>query len=111
MGAGLPVVTQTLLFELSTEMYKEIQYRETLKSRRVLGGVLDYKRTAKWLRELLKYPEAYTTKLTELPESRRQSRMFSTEVRRPSEPTLPTNGLARGISRRLHQLIQIRTSL
>ena len=59
-------------------------------------SVVDYKRTAKWLRELLKYPEAYTSKLTELPESRRQSRKFSTEVRRPSEPTLPTNGLTRG---------------
>lgn len=33
-----------------------------------LGSLLDYSRTARWLRQLIKYPDTYTTKLTKLPE-------------------------------------------
>ncbi|KAK1247349.1 hypothetical protein MKX07_002258 [Trichoderma sp. CBMAI-0711] len=50
-----------------------------------LGSTLDYKRTAQWLRDLLKYPETYTTKYTELPSKDRAKRSFSAEHRRHSD--------------------------
>ncbi|EGR45614.1 uncharacterized protein TRIREDRAFT_67868, partial [Trichoderma reesei QM6a] len=50
-----------------------------------LGSTLDYKRTAQWLRDLLKYPEAYTTRYTELPSKDRAKRSFSAEHRRHSD--------------------------
>ncbi|KAL7926228.1 major facilitator superfamily domain-containing protein [Trichoderma austrokoningii] len=40
---------------------------------RSLGSTLDYKRTAQWLREILKYPETYTSKFTELPPRNKRS--------------------------------------
>ncbi|KAL6892524.1 major facilitator superfamily domain-containing protein [Trichoderma longibrachiatum] len=50
-----------------------------------LGSTLDYKRTAQWLRDILKYPEAYTTRYTELPSKDKARRSFSAEHRRHSE--------------------------
>ncbi|KAH6609513.1 major facilitator superfamily transporter [Trichoderma cornu-damae] len=53
-----------------------------------LGSTLDYKRTAQWLREILKYPETYTSKFTELPPKSRPMRSSSAEQRRQSETAL-----------------------
>ncbi|RFU75988.1 major facilitator superfamily transporter [Trichoderma arundinaceum] len=53
-----------------------------------LGSTLDYKRTAQWLREILKYPETYTSKFTELPPKSRTKRSSSAEQRRMSETAL-----------------------
>ncbi|KAM0264466.1 hypothetical protein ACHAQJ_000657 [Trichoderma viride] len=53
-----------------------------------LGSTLDYKRTAQWLREILKYPETYTSKFTELPPKRKAKRSSSAEQRRQSDTAL-----------------------
>lgn len=53
-----------------------------------LGSTLDYKRTAQWLREILKYPETYTSKFTELPPKNQAKRSSSAEHRRQSDTAL-----------------------
>ncbi|KAL6904914.1 major facilitator superfamily domain-containing protein [Trichoderma evansii] len=53
-----------------------------------LGSTLDYKRTAQWLREILKYPETYTSKFTELPPKNKAKRSSSAEQRRQSDIAL-----------------------
>ncbi|KAL7908954.1 major facilitator superfamily domain-containing protein [Trichoderma velutinum] len=53
-----------------------------------LGSTLDYKRTTQWLREILKYPETYTSKFTELPPRRKTKRSSSASQRRQSEAAL-----------------------
>ncbi|KAL6815621.1 hypothetical protein GGI42DRAFT_348565 [Trichoderma sp. SZMC 28013] len=53
-----------------------------------LGSTLDYKRTAQWLREILKYPETYTSKFTELPPRSKIRRPSSASQRRQSEAAL-----------------------
>jgi hypothetical protein len=53
-----------------------------------LGSTLDYKRTAQWLREILKYPETYTSKFTELPPRNKAKRSSSAEQRRQSDTAL-----------------------
>ncbi|KAL5091812.1 hypothetical protein Trisim1_002625 [Trichoderma cf. simile WF8] len=53
-----------------------------------LGSTLDYKRTAQWLREILKYPETYTSKFTELPPRSKMRRPSSASQRRQSEAAL-----------------------
>ncbi|KAH8121470.1 major facilitator superfamily domain-containing protein, partial [Trichoderma asperelloides] len=53
-----------------------------------LGSTLDYKRTAQWLREILKYPETYTSKFTELPSKTKVKRSSSAEQRRQSDTAL-----------------------
>ncbi|KAL7790016.1 major facilitator superfamily domain-containing protein [Trichoderma ceciliae] len=53
-----------------------------------LGSTLDYKRTAQWLREILKYPETYSSKFTELPPRSKAKRSSSAEQRRQSETAL-----------------------
>lgn len=53
-----------------------------------LGSTLDYKRTAQWLREILKYPETYTSKFTELPSKTKDKRSSSAEQRRQSDTAL-----------------------
>ncbi|PTB68681.1 MFS general substrate transporter, partial [Trichoderma citrinoviride] len=50
-----------------------------------LGSTLDYKRTAQWLRDILKYPETYTTRYTELPSKSKARRSLSAEHRRHSD--------------------------
>lgn len=62
----------------------------TGSSRHSQTSVLDYARTKQWVRELLKYPESYTTRLTELPPGRGYSSRRSSQDRRPSESLLPT---------------------
>ncbi|KAL7949586.1 major facilitator superfamily domain-containing protein [Trichoderma barbatum] len=53
-----------------------------------LGSTLDYKRTAQWLREILKYPETYTSKFTEMPPKIKSKRSSSAERRRQSDAAL-----------------------
>ncbi|KAL7939822.1 major facilitator superfamily domain-containing protein [Trichoderma chlorosporum] len=53
-----------------------------------LGSTLDYKRTAQWLREILKYPETYTSKFTEMPPKSKARRSSSASQRRQSEAAL-----------------------
>ncbi|PHH86219.1 hypothetical protein CDD83_10569 [Cordyceps sp. RAO-2017] len=51
-----------------------------------LGSILDYKRTTQWLRDVLNHREAYTTKLTERPEKKKQEGQASLDGRRNSDP-------------------------
>lgn len=53
-----------------------------------LGSTLDYKRTAQWLREILRYPETYTSKFTELPPKNKAKRSSSAEQQRQSDTAL-----------------------
>ncbi|PNY21669.1 Uncharacterized protein TCAP_07229 [Tolypocladium capitatum] len=54
-----------------------------------LGSVLDYRRTAQWLRDVLKHPETYTTRFTERPGKKsKDAKQASPEQRRRSESVL-----------------------
>lgn len=53
-----------------------------------LGSVLDYKRTANWLREVLGTRDGYMTKFTERPDKRMQESSVLPEQRRRSESML-----------------------
>ncbi|POR34643.1 Uncharacterized protein TPAR_05164 [Tolypocladium paradoxum] len=64
------------------------------------GSVLDYKRTAQWLRDVLKHPESYTTRFTERPGKSKDAKQGSTDQRRPPESVLSSVLSARRISTR-----------
>ncbi|KND91510.1 hypothetical protein TOPH_03631 [Tolypocladium ophioglossoides CBS 100239] len=53
-----------------------------------LGSILDYKRTAQWLRDVLKHPESYTTRFTERPGKSKDAKQASPDERRQSESVL-----------------------
>lgn len=53
-----------------------------------LGSILDYKRTAQWLRGVLKHPESYTTRFTERPGKSKDAKQASPDQRRRSESVL-----------------------
>lgn len=55
-----------------------------------LGSLVDYRRTTRWLREVLKYPESYTPKLTERPSKQRSRFRPAKSVRKKSESLLPS---------------------
>lgn len=67
----------------------------SLKRSYSVGSLLDYSRASKWLREMLWYPETYTTKLTRLPERvyGRHSKAGALEV-----PSLADVQLARRVT-------------
>jgi hypothetical protein len=69
---------------------------KSFPGRSLVRSSLDYRQTAQWLRELLRYPESYKSKLTELPAEMRlrKKRSFlrhspSIELGRPRAGTAP----------------------
>lgn len=60
-----------------------------------LGSLLDYNRTTRWLRQMIKYPDTYTTKLTKLPERRLKRDATRVQDRDSSDPSLEHIQLAR----------------
>lgn len=56
--------------------------------RQSLASALDYRRTAQWLREIMKYPEPYTSRLTELPDREKNRVKISPKHVQPSDSVL-----------------------
>lgn len=69
-------------------------------SQRSPGSPINYRRTARWLRGLLKYSDSYTSRLTELPSRRKSSLKVPSEQRRPSAPVLPSNSTSTQLTAR-----------
>ncbi|KJZ76320.1 hypothetical protein HIM_04402 [Hirsutella minnesotensis 3608] len=61
---------------------------EDFARRRSLGSVLDYRRTTQWLRDILKYREAYAAKFTRLPRKNELDAEYSPDPRRHSDTIL-----------------------
>lgn len=60
-----------------------------------LGSLVDYNRTARWLRQMIKYPDTYTTKLTKLPERKLKRDSARLQDRDSPIPSLDHIQLAR----------------
>ncbi|CAM1500756.1 Fc.00g099180.m01.CDS01 [Cosmosporella sp. VM-42] len=60
-----------------------------------LGSVLDYGSPTRWLRNLLKQPQSYTSRFTEIPDRDKSIGVSVVDTRRPSEPALPSNTVSR----------------
>lgn len=69
--------------------------KTALKRSYSVGSLLDYTQTAKWLREMLWYPETYTTKLTRRPE---RSQTRNTRAKSANNPSLADIQLARKVT-------------
>ncbi|RMJ03421.1 hypothetical protein CDV36_015053 [Fusarium kuroshium] len=92
-------------FEIGTKLPSEAPNDKSRASstslsgrRRSLGSILDFKRTAQWLKGLNSSSSKYSPKFTDIPARRRSSKVSFVDIRRPSEPVLPSNIVSRRLS-------------